>query len=105
MSARHTPGPWKVCEGSPFTRWYVKAIHATYVIAECGISEGKTGEANARLIAAAPDLLALAHRYAGECGDCAGTRLDPAGNEDGSACPCMACEDIWAVIDQAEGRA
>ncbi|MFO1394674.1 MAG: hypothetical protein U1F09_12995 [Steroidobacteraceae bacterium] len=98
MSARHTPGPWKVCEGSPFTRWYVKAIHATYVIAECGISEGKTGEANARLIAAAPDLLALARQYASECGDCAGTRVCPDDE------PCTECADIWRIIDKAEGR-
>jgi hypothetical protein len=56
------------------------------------------GEANASLIVAAPDLLALAHQYASECGDCAGTRLCPDDE------PCMECSDIWAVIDKAEGR-
>jgi hypothetical protein len=52
--------------------------------------------ANVRLIAAAPELLALAHQYASECGDCAGTRVCP---DDES---CAACADIWRVIDAAE---
>lgn len=54
---------------------------------------------DALLIAAAPDLLALAHQYAEECGDCAGTRVCPDDE------PCTACADVWAVIDKAEGRA
>ena len=45
------------------------------------------------------DLLALAKRYASECGDCAGTRVC----QDDE--PCTECADIWAVIDKAEGRA
>jgi hypothetical protein len=43
-------------------------------------------------------LLALAHQYADECGECAGTRICP----DDS--PCTECADVWEVIDQAEGR-
>lgn len=54
--------------------------------------------ANACLIAAAPDLLTLAHQYASECGDCAGTRVCPDDE------PCTACADVWRVIDKAEGR-
>jgi hypothetical protein len=45
------------------------------------------------------DLLALAHQYAEECGDCAGTRVCPDDE------PCTACADVWVVIDKAEGRA
>lgn len=55
--------------------------------------------ANANLIAAAPELLALAKQYASECGECAGTRVMPDDQ------PCTECAFIWAVIDQAEGRA
>jgi len=44
------------------------------------------------------DLLALAHQYASECGDCAGARVCPDDE------PCTACADVWAVIDKAEGR-
>ena len=54
---------------------------------------------DALLIATAPDLLALAHQYASECGDCAGTRVCPDDE------PCTECADIWRVIDKAEGRA
>lgn len=68
---------------------------------------GPKGEdANARLIAAAPGLLALAHQYAAACPLCDGTGvrqdrgLDPRAGE-----PCERCADIWAVIDRAEGRA
>lgn len=60
--------------------------------------ERAVAENRARLIAQAPALLALAHRYASECGECAGTRVCP----DDSAC--TECEDIWAAIDRAEGR-
>lgn len=55
-------------------------------------------EANARLIAESPALLALARQYASECGECAGARVCP----DDS--PCTECADIWLVIDRAEGR-
>lgn len=56
MSA-HTPGPWKV--GSEQLRgglyWYVAIPGAEETI---DLHESENGEANARLIAAAPDLFA-----------------------------------------------
>lgn len=52
----------------------------------------------AQRIAAVPSLLALAHQYARECGECAGTRIKP----DDAACD--ECTDIWQVIDKAEKR-
>lgn len=56
---------------------------------------GPKGEdANARLIAAAPGLLALARLYVSECTNCSGVR----------DVPCDYCEHIWAAIDRAEGR-
>jgi hypothetical protein len=76
-----------------------------FVIA--GVRGGREfSEANARLIAAAPDLLALAHQYASECAECGGTgtvvpwSLKPDVTE-----ACSECTDIRAVIDKAEGRA
>jgi len=57
----HTPGPWATCSRSP---------NGTYTItAGVGVSVGTvaglvTTEADARLIAAAPELLNLAQRYA-----------------------------------------
>lgn len=82
--------------------------------------------AHARLIAAAPELLALAKQYASECGECDGagvieiekTRPGCCGNarDDGSCCgnpipelyaepeQCPACADIRAVIAKAEAQ-
>jgi hypothetical protein len=50
--------------------------------------------ANARLMAASPDLLALAYQYASECGECWGE-----GVVNGAACG--QCLDIRAVIAKA----
>lgn len=113
MSA-HTPGPWLTSGAvvgilrtevtgpdesrlvaSVFTREYSDAKDE----AGSNVVAWAEGVANLRLILAAPDLLALAHQYASECGDCAGTRVCPDDE------PCDACADIWRVIDKAEGRA
>jgi hypothetical protein len=96
LVSAHTPGPWKL---SPYSSIVGIAISGGgFVIA--GVRGGREfSEANARLIAAAPELLALAHRYAKECGECAGTRVCPDDE------PCTECTDIWRVIDMAEGRA
>jgi hypothetical protein len=58
MKAKHTPGPWEVREGA-----YIFAPDGSYVAKTTGNikdyqENAKTEEANARLIAAAPDLLA-----------------------------------------------
>ena len=53
-------------------------------------------------------LLALAKRYASECGMCGGTGRRMALGPDGSethAVACDACADLRAVIEKAEGRA
>jgi hypothetical protein len=77
MSAKHTPGPWRV-EQDTTQIWGAcdPSDNSTrgmgYPIAECRTTRAgnwATGpdcdeaEANARLIAAAPDLLALAYQY------------------------------------------
>ena len=94
--SRTTPGPWVAgtCtdHGAKPGRVYVLhgSPYQTVAVAE--------SEADATLIAAAPYLLALAHQFAAECGDCAGTRIQPDDE------PCRACTDIWRVINLAEGR-
>lgn len=52
------------------------------------------------LVAAAPDLLILAHQYAAECTECDGLGTDMNEPEQ----PCPQCADIRHVIAKAEGR-
>lgn len=65
MSAQHTPGPWK--DGPP--AWFRGRMDETQGKRpinsddpKAGVIANVYGEANARLIAAAPDLLAAAER-------------------------------------------
>jgi hypothetical protein len=111
----HTPGPWIAAAGpSSIVGWPVvgprgRAITTVHYL-RGDTPEGKRvnaeAGANACLIAAAPDLLALAKQYAGECAECEGTgtaRYDCGGD---ALIPtdCNACADIRAAIDKAEGR-
>lgn len=98
----HTPGPWSV---SPYSSIVGIAISGGgYVIA--GVrGDREFSESNARLIAAAPDLYALAQRYASECAECAGTGEIRIGHHDraDTVTPCHACADIHAVLAKVEG--
>lgn len=114
--AQHTPGPWTV-EGEGI-RAIVRGADFTIVAVRHRLPK-ETHDANARLIAAAPDLLALAKQYASECSECGGTGAvqvccgspDQSGSDDEVCCgvpdtePCGACADLRAVIEKAEGRA
>lgn len=89
--SKYTPGPWRLSTtpgNSP--RIYVDQSRESQ-------SELATvySEANARLIAAAPDLLVLAQQYASECGECAGVGITP-DDED-----CTECKFIRDVIAKA----
>ena len=61
MTSKHTPGPWGTfeirSEGSGEVRTGVCAFDGDYMIADVGWDRPNEAEANARLIAAAPDLL------------------------------------------------
>lgn len=93
MNTKHTPGPWRV-EGR-----FVKALKEKDV-AECPrgyILHGKVDEANARLIAAAPDLLHACKTWV-KLGSCALRLPDP-----GDICRCDWHLALRAVA-KAEGR-
>lgn len=61
---------------------------------------GLVSPADAALIAAAPDLLQLAHELSIECGECSGTGVMP----DGEPCDDPVCCRVREVIARAEGR-
>lgn len=78
-AAKHTPGPWVAGtnpDWTPDVPWAVSRElvvrpagefpHGRWV-ADCGVAFDEEQEANARLIAAAPDLLAAARRYIEIC--------------------------------------
>lgn len=61
---KHTPGPWKAAHNAPF-RWAIHGPRNEWIAqTDAAFDDGSSGspdacEANARLIAAAPDLLAV----------------------------------------------
>lgn len=65
MEVKHTPGPWVVTRGGQSEPFSIEASTRTVALVKSCRNEA---DANARLIAAAPDLLAaceamLAHRF------------------------------------------
>ncbi len=113
LKPQHTPGPWVTLKnGQSIQVNTVKTHHvnamtlsgadlsgqrvdiiARVMNGPSGLSEG-SGEANARLIAAAPDL--LRELKAQPCFSC-GTRLD-------EGCSCITSESARAAIAKAEGE-
>jgi len=74
-AAKHTPGPWFIfgnghCVGGANTDPTTLAEHQSAGIAMCGMArrDPTECEANARLIAAAPELLALLKDRRDACG-------------------------------------
>ena len=67
MSEKHTPGPWHVSQlWAGYTGAEIRAGDTKLAILLINGHNAEHGEANARLIAAAPDLLAVAqacHRH------------------------------------------
>lgn len=110
----HTPGPWHL-GGNGF----IVYAQNGYAICDVKTFHGRddSDTENARLIAAAPELLALVRQYASECGECNGTGLvtkSYGGDGYGGRCaaladaddqPCSDCADIRTVIAKATGAA
>lgn len=94
MSDRIAPGSWSIlADEDPDGGFEVVGPHQEPVALIPSLASPRDALAVARLVAAAPDLLALAQQVATECGDCHGT-----GAEIPSGKPCEACADIRAVI-------
>jgi len=63
--SKHTPGPWKMVRvGETLTIKGAVPGYFAEIRGACEAAHGATGEANAHLIAAAPDLLAALQEYA-----------------------------------------
>lgn len=72
MSTKHTPGPWQIATGNrnrEFNRWSVRSEKhplgrgGVFPVANVNYTNHPMGQANARLIAAAPELLAFAQAF------------------------------------------
>ena len=95
----HTPGPWTAERATPNTINIDGdgfSIGEVYDGAEDTDSEGSTAEANARLIAAAPELLAALE-------NCIET-LDAAKHRANGGCEWIAVIEARAAIQKAKGR-
>lgn len=126
----HTRGPWCV-EAAMSNRaldialdYQIQDAGNPLLIASAYSDEGEIptlpgyispaeAEANARVMAAAPVLLALVKRYASECAECHGrgysygddgiTGCGP-NDVEPTRCECHECADIREIIAKAEGR-
>lgn len=57
ITTQHTPGPWKYGQESIDPEWWIVTLPGGLVVAN--VNAHANQEANARLIAAAPDLLEI----------------------------------------------
>lgn len=108
--SKHTPGQWKIYAPNEIypSRALVGARGGQVSIYDAPLTNET--EANARLIACAPELLALVERYASECGECGGKGWFYVGEGISGRGPddvepkrehCGECEDIRAAIAKA----
>lgn len=98
--SKHTPGPWYQLHRQPLC-----IESPTGNVALCNLA--RASDADAKLIAAAPDLLALVRQYASECASCEGLGRVVQFNADGypaGEVPCPDCDEIRAVITKATGN-
>ncbi len=58
QNAQHTPGPWSACSGDAGQKFNIECAGTGNDLLPVAILKGPDRRANARLIAAAPDLLA-----------------------------------------------
>lgn len=97
MYAKTTPGPWEV--GEDYGDGTAVVTYQARDIARCEMGFGD-GEANARLIAAAPDLLAAA-KLAKEA---LFASADDVAERGYTVTPMMALDALCAAIARAESR-
>ena len=113
MGAKHTPGPWRIDskDDSHVVAGHGPATMSVAVASFSGVSPDDEDKANARLIAAAPDLLEALEElenvlhHAGPCQCCTGnseSRSQLRGrNEDGHEAGCCVLR-ARAAIARAE---
>lgn len=64
MDTQHTPGPWKIGAGEALkASVYAGTLMVAFAREQLGQIDSTTAQANARLIAASPELLDLAYQY------------------------------------------
>lgn len=99
----HTPGPWTARKHTDTAGWTVSSGNS---IASVPPQRGEgEAEANARLIAAAPELLEIVlavESMARECESCEGSGHQPGCTADDEAC--HNCGGLGEVIDAAGGE-
>lgn len=96
----HTPGPWMVGTREPYVEvWGPMRMNASPIIASL---ECQPRDANARLIAAAPELLAALH----ECEEYFDNRADADCDQDGFIPnkEMRLLTEVRAAIAKAEGK-
>jgi hypothetical protein len=103
--SKHTPGPWHYAECQMGTPFVDTESVGDLLAAALPLDEEK---ANARLIAAAPDLLAALEDMIGHCQGCNGKGrcYGPVPGSPGSYAsnqPCQDCSDARAAIAKAKG--
>jgi len=105
----HTPGPWCVAgketeSGAWESLEVIQVVLPMHTV--CFMTSDGQKLENARLIAAAPELLAMVKRYASECADCDGTGLMEfiGADQDIYEKECTQCADIRSLLARAEGR-
>ena len=92
IETKYTPGPWEVNPSSAGTPFWV-ALNQNGNIAAMQI----IGEANARLIAVAPELLEASNAAVAHCEQCADVRAMPF--------KCARCQTFIRLIAKAKGGA
>ncbi len=98
----HTKGPWRISQFEVKAGGTGRVIMGAddYTVASVTERSTKENDINARLIAAAPDLLEIAKRFVAYHDGVA--RCDSA--EERDECLCSVCIDARRVIKKAEGK-
>lgn len=99
MSAQHTPGPWAYVRNPESTRWIIDSEPAHAIACTAGFEPDN--EANARLIAAAPELLEALEELAERAGafNVSGVYFD----EPSMTAEVAALQKAYAAIAKARG--
>lgn len=86
--SKHTPGPWHISSEGIGCRHVRSVPVGTSICWTDGLSQDNEDDANANLIAAAPDLLEALERIL----------------EDNPGCMCANCEEGWRLVRKVKGE-